>query len=272
MEYELSGSYPIYRDNSVVGTLTVETEGLYTHFKAQCEPYDGLLRLYILDREMVGCLGLMEPSDGKLRLRRQLTRNSLRGFPCSIMRAELNDGASQITPISPPVEIIPVDSDDLSPQLEETAGIYEESVPQEQNIPPPAMTYDALNSGFEVLKNCEDTNSQATGIALLPTELPPNTPVELPQNTPADLPDASSLPWLPCACPCSLFSGLEEKRLFGRVRGALQLKSGAATLIAVPEDQQYIFPRRSPVVFFEKLKIFDENFLICSVENGKSKN
>ena len=74
--------------------------------------------------------------------------------------------------------------------------------------------------------------------------------------------------WLPCPCPCSLFSTIEEKSLFGKLRGVLRSQNGKGAILAIPASQADVLkslklPFDGKIVFNEK-----EYFTL----NLKSKN
>ena len=79
---------PIFHDGGRIGTLETRREGAYTLFEARCAPLSGVRRLWVFGEEgKHGCLGVMEPACGELRLKRKLSRAALRGFPDPIAYA-----------------------------------------------------------------------------------------------------------------------------------------------------------------------------------------
>lgn len=82
-------SYPILRNNRTVGTLQIGQEGLLTVFTAQAEPVQGeVLRLAVYGETDKAYLGVMLPGeDGKLHLRRRLTRLERQRLPDPILFA-----------------------------------------------------------------------------------------------------------------------------------------------------------------------------------------
>lgn len=78
--------YPVIVDGRVTGRLTVTPSGLVTVFEAQCEDTGKVLRLSVYG-ENEGYLGVMAPREGKLYLRKSLSRSSMRGFPKHITHA-----------------------------------------------------------------------------------------------------------------------------------------------------------------------------------------
>jgi hypothetical protein len=78
--------YPIIVDGRATGRLTVTPAGLVTVFEAQCEDTGKVLRLSVYG-ENEGYLGVMTPREGKLYLKKNLSRASMRGFPKQITHA-----------------------------------------------------------------------------------------------------------------------------------------------------------------------------------------
>lgn len=79
---------PILRQGSAIGALTMEPEGLYTVFTAQCEAVSARLRLAVFGGREGAYLGLMLPGrDGRLHLRRKLSRLERSRLPEPILYA-----------------------------------------------------------------------------------------------------------------------------------------------------------------------------------------
>ena len=78
-----------------------------------------------------------------------------------------------------------------------------------------------------------------------------------------------SLSWLPCPCPCSLFSGLCEKAAFGAVSGAYFALEGEWTLLAIPMEAAAALPY-GLVPFLYQIKFGSALFFVCVIENGKA--
>lgn len=95
---------------------------------------------------------------------------------------------------------------------------------------------------------------------IIPTDeaKPPSFPVYIPP----------ALSWLPCPCPCSLFSSPLEKSAFGSVRGALSARDNERTFLAVPVDAAAAMPYGATPFLFQA-KFSGKLYLICIVENGK---
>ena len=74
----------VYINQQPAGTLTVSQEGLYTVFEAEAPDTGSLVRLWAHGDGKSACLGVMEPRDSGLVLRRRLTRRDLATFPSPI--------------------------------------------------------------------------------------------------------------------------------------------------------------------------------------------
>lgn len=72
---------PVYINQEPAGTLTVSRDGLYTVLEAEAAGRDGLVRLWAHGGGKSAYLGLMQPWNGGLWLRRRLSRRELAAFP-----------------------------------------------------------------------------------------------------------------------------------------------------------------------------------------------
>ena len=90
--------YPIMIDGALAGKMRVERQGGRTVFDAECRMLPGLVRISVYGGGREGYLGVLAPADGKLRLRRVLSRLQLRDFPAeidSVARAGLKQSAQE---------------------------------------------------------------------------------------------------------------------------------------------------------------------------------
>lgn len=86
--------YPIYISGERAGTLAVRQDGLYTAFEARLPANEGeFTRLWVCGTDGSGCLGIMEPREGELYLRRRLSRMDMRAFPKKIEYASTQPAA-----------------------------------------------------------------------------------------------------------------------------------------------------------------------------------
>ena len=78
----MEGKYPLLIDGRESGELRVTRRGALTLFEAEAEDGGGILRLSVYGGGREGYLGVMSPSgEGRVALRRQLSRAALRDFP-----------------------------------------------------------------------------------------------------------------------------------------------------------------------------------------------
>lgn len=82
-------SYPILHENKPIGTLEKAADGLMTVFTGQCAAVCGdMLRLAVYGETAKVYLGVMLPgADGRLHLRKRLTRLELQRLPDPILFA-----------------------------------------------------------------------------------------------------------------------------------------------------------------------------------------
>ena len=72
---------PVYINQQPAGTLAVSRDGLYTILEVGVPAADGLVRLWAHGDGKTAYLGVMQPRDGGLVLRRRYTRRELMAFP-----------------------------------------------------------------------------------------------------------------------------------------------------------------------------------------------
>ena len=89
---------PILIDGRQQGTLETRREGAYTLFEARCAYLPGVRRLRVFGEGGCGCLGVMQPEGGELRLRRKLSRADMRGFPEKLAYAGFAEEQSPAPP------------------------------------------------------------------------------------------------------------------------------------------------------------------------------
>lgn len=90
----MAETYPIHINGENKGTLTVTAEGLATVFDARCEDPGRLVRLSVYGEGKEGYLGVMEPENGALVLRRRMSRSAMTDFPETVEYAAEAGGAA----------------------------------------------------------------------------------------------------------------------------------------------------------------------------------
>lgn len=94
--------YPLLIDGRESGELRVTRRGALTIFEAEAEDGGGILRLSVYGGGREGYLGVMSPSgEGRVALRRQLSRAALRDFPEQIEYAAPAGAAPAVTEPEP---------------------------------------------------------------------------------------------------------------------------------------------------------------------------
>ena len=94
--------YPLLIDGRESGELRVTRRGALTLFEAEAEDGVGILRLSVYGGGREGYLGVMSPSgEGRVALRRQLSRAALRDFPEQIEYAAPAGAAPAVTEPEP---------------------------------------------------------------------------------------------------------------------------------------------------------------------------
>ena len=98
----MEGKYPLLIDGRESGELRVTRRGALTLFEAEAEDGGGILRLSDYGGGREGYLGVMSPSgEGRVALRRQLSRAALRDFPEHIEYAAPAGAAPAVTEPEP---------------------------------------------------------------------------------------------------------------------------------------------------------------------------
>ncbi len=230
MDIEITGNYPIILDGETAGELTITREGLFWSFEAKCELRNEIVRLSVYGDGKEGYLGIMEPFGDMLKLNRKLSRSALREFPEKISHAGQKDELEYILPEAPEIK-------------------------QE---PPEAPTYSGEFPLF--LSNKTDTEPSAP----LEDDRPPPEEPSLPST------DICELEWHPCAVPCSLFSGLREKRACSYITGAFVAQDSDFYHLAVPEEIAYTLPDTDAIRFTDQIILLDNIYLVCKIKKGKS--
>lgn len=229
MDIDIAGSYPIILDGETTGELTVSREGLFWCFEARSEGRGELVRLSVYGEGQEGYLGIMEPFGEMLRLTKKLSRAALRDFPSRISHAG-QAGESEDAP--PPAREVNKEGQDA----QEYGGEFPLSYYRDDKIVSDAPPED--------------------------NKPPPNKHI-FPQDY------ISLLNWHPCPVPCSLFSGLEEKRLCTCIGGALSAREGETVYLAVPEGIAELMPPSGAIRFDRQTELFGENYHICKIQDGK---
>ena len=79
--------YPLLLGGEKAGTLRIEQQGLYTCMEVTAEAREGLLRIWVQGGGREAYLGVLQPGEEGLYLRRRLSRRELAAFPQVIEQA-----------------------------------------------------------------------------------------------------------------------------------------------------------------------------------------
>jgi len=82
--------------------------------------------------------------------------------------------------------------------------------------------------------------------------------------------DLSGLNWLPCPCPCSLFSGIKEKMLCSYISGAFSAHYENNLFLAIPEIIVKEISFTDSFFPINKIKLFDENYQVFIINKVNS--
>ena len=80
----MAEEYPIIINGKQQGKLRLYKQGNKTVFDAFCPYLSGLIRLSVFGEEGEGYLGVMQPGNGGMHLRRMLSMAEMRAFPGQI--------------------------------------------------------------------------------------------------------------------------------------------------------------------------------------------
>jgi len=230
MEIEISGSYPIILDGETTGEVTVTREGLFWSFDAKCELRSEIVRLSVYGDGREGYLGIMEPFGDMLKLTKKFSRNALSEFPTNISHAGEKGEADSI-------------------ETEVFISHPELAAPPQYSGEFPRYYYNREET--PIIVPLED--NKPPPFVLLP---PPE--------------QINELEWLPCPMPCSLFSGIKQKKVCSYITGAYIAHEGEDQLLAIPEDIALTFLDSSAFHFVDKIYISGNLYLICRIKHGKS--
>ena len=97
-----TGEYPVYLRGERAGTVRISKEGIRYIVDAFCPHTDGLVRLSLYGGGREGYLGVMQPENGGLRLRRSLSRSDAAAFPQAPAYAAERGGARAERPAPKP--------------------------------------------------------------------------------------------------------------------------------------------------------------------------
>ena len=123
----MEGSWPVMFGGREIGSLRAHERGAMTVFEAEAADPGGVLRLSVYGGGREGSLGVMSPSgEGRVALRRSLSRAALRGFP---ERIEYAAPSGEAAPAPEPEKPAPEPVSEPEPEPEPEDGLIWYSSP-----------------------------------------------------------------------------------------------------------------------------------------------
>ena len=123
----MEGSWPVMFGGREIGSLRAHERGAMTVFEAEAADPGGVLRLSVSGGGREGYLGVMSPAgEGRVALRRSLSRAVLRGFP---ERIEYAAPSGEAAPAPEPEKPAPEPVSEPEPEPEPEDGLIWYSSP-----------------------------------------------------------------------------------------------------------------------------------------------
>ena len=123
----MEGSWPVMFGGREIGSLRAYARGAMTVFEAEAADPGGVLRLSVYGGGREGYLGVMSPAgEGRVALRRSLSRAVLRGFP---ERIEYAAPSGEAGPAPEPEKPAPEPVSEPEPEPEPEDGLIWYSSP-----------------------------------------------------------------------------------------------------------------------------------------------
>ena len=197
------------------GTVSVSQEGLYTVLEARAPKAEGFVRLWAHGGGMSAYLGLMQPTENGLVLRRRLSRRELAAFPQPIeavsdREQETDDSHNQVANII----------DDITENKPE--AVSEKNAENSREEAGKAKQADSIND-LHKAKNAAGVNP-ADG--LHKTDIPEGTETEGLHKAETDY----------RACPWPAEPPEEGLLWYSRADGSLTAFDGISSLLALPSE------------------------------------
>ena len=269
---DISGKYPIIIDGRETGELEVSREGLFWSFEGTSQMNDGIIRLSVFGEDGEGYLGVMEPQDMRLWLKKKLSRNATSGFPTRITHAG-EPGTATFAPLKKeeaPEEAHPLHNSPTPQTSEEPLG---STISEPAS---PILSTQTLNDTPTSQRHIDIPMSTLHRINEPPREMKIHRPgVPSGKTPPAITPPSAMntkkhnpLIWKMCPCPAAMLSDAEGKSLLGAQQNVLEAGEGEITHLAIPEKAAQI-PEPLQQYFENDAVILGEKYRLCRIKNGK---
>ena len=146
--------YPLLLSGEKAGMLRVEQQGLYTCMEVSAGAREGLLRVWVQGGGREAYLGILQPGEEGLYLRRRLSRRELADFPQVIEQASDRQLPTQeeVYITKELAESIPPPSPAPAPETFDPAPTPEPEPKPESAIEPPALIWREQRDGSLVAK------------------------------------------------------------------------------------------------------------------------
>ncbi len=160
--------YPLLLGGEKAGTLRIERQGLYTCMEVTAEAREGLLRIWVQGGGREAYLGVLQPGEEGLYLRRRLSRRELADFPQVIEQASdrqlppqeevnITQESSELIPLPAPAPAL-----EPEPQPEPEPAPQPEPEPQPEpqltsTMEPPTLIWQERRDGSLVAKEGSHT-------------------------------------------------------------------------------------------------------------------
>jgi len=260
MEKEFTGTYPIFIDERETGTVSVAKEGLFWCFEARSETVPDMVRLSVFGEGGEGYLGIMEPKDGLLWLRKRLSKAAVSGFPFPITHGGRR-GAGQRLPKPPELSAESGSAPIVPEPFPEGKPITDTMAAEKPETPPEAVHAAKFEAPAEPAPECKAEEEHDPPVC---TEEPAP---EAPEASQAhEQPHSPPLVWHPCGCPASYLNSVDAKQILGSRTGILEARDDNFTYLAMPEDPE-LTPDQLRLFPGEAL-ILGKRHLVCRVRNG----
>ena len=161
--------YPLLLGGEKAGTLRIERQGLYTCMEVTAAAREGLLRIWVQGGGREAYLGVLQPGEEGLYLRRRLSRRELADFPQVIEQAsdqQLPPQGVNITqePQALALALLPAPAPALEPEPQPEPEPAPQPEPEPQPEPqltstmePPTLIWQERRDGSLVAKEGSHT-------------------------------------------------------------------------------------------------------------------
>ena len=131
--------YPLLLGGEKAGTLRIEQQGLYTCMEVTAEAREGLLRIWVQGGGREAYLGVLQPGEEGLYLRRRLSRRELAAFPQVIEQAS----DQQL----PPQEEVNITQEPQEPEQTLALPLPEHEPQVASTVEPPTLIWQERRDG-----------------------------------------------------------------------------------------------------------------------------